>query len=243
MALDGQVEPKSQRELPPFVRFDRFLAELQFNQGEHVTIVGPTGSGKTVLAMQLLAFRDYCVAMGTKRDDRELYGELRRRGFEFTTEFEPEPEDGETHVIFRPPLRAPTADAIAAQREAFRMCLTEVYLAGGWAVYTDELPYMIDNLKLTTEYETLLLQGRSAGITLLSATQEPVGVPLAFFGMATHLFLFVNPDRQRVQRMAEFTGQFRPVAEYTIPRLPDYEFLYVNTRRRQIVRSKVIRNQ
>lgn len=236
-------EPKSGLEAPPFVRFDRFLADLDFRQGEHVTIVGPTGSGKTVLALELLAFRDYVVAMGTKKRDVELYPALERRGFVVADTFDPEPEDGETHVIFRPALKAPTREAVAAQREAFRVCLTEVFLAGGWCVYSDELRYMIDNLGLGTEYETLLLQGRSDRVTLVSATQEPIDIPLGFFGMATHLFLFANPDRRRIQRMAEFTGQFRELAEYTIPRLPDYEFLYVNTRRRQIVRSKVIRNR
>ena len=72
--LDRTVTPKGGQPLPPFVRFDRFMADWRWKQGEHVTTIGPTGSGKTVLNRELLRRRDFVVVLGVKNRDKELYG-------------------------------------------------------------------------------------------------------------------------------------------------------------------------
>jgi hypothetical protein len=226
--------------VPPYVRWDRFRAALRLRQGEHITIVGVTGSGKTILARELLGFRSYVVVMGTKRRDPELYAPFEERGYEVTDKFDPEPSEDESRIIFRPRMGTPDEKGRARQRDAFQGMLFEAYEAGGWTIYADELVRITSTLKLATTMEEFWTGGRTEKLTVVGATQFPVYVPLAAFDQATHLFLFNNSDRNRVNRMAEFTGRNIVMARHLIPRLPEHEFLYVNTRTGYAARSKVI---
>lgn len=238
--MDGQ-QTKSGLPYPPFVPFPEFFAEWNWELGQHITVIGPTGSGKTVLVRQLLRRRDYVVVLGIKNRDPELYGPFTREGYKIVSRFDPEPEDGDTHLIFRPKLTGPGAEDKAKQRDAFREGLGEIFLQGRWTVYADDVQYLSDNLKLGTEFETFWMLGRSEQISMVASTQEPVDIPVLAYGQATHLFLFQNPDIYRVRRMAELTGVNREIVMEVLPDLPPHEFLYVNKLQRSMLRSKVIR--
>lgn len=235
------VELDAARELmPEFIGWGAFMREFRasFLQGQHVTIVGTTGSGKTTLARQLLPIRDYVTVMATKARDTSLYTPLERMGYVVTDTFDADDTD-EPRVIFRPKLDAPTRTARDEQAEAFREALIDVFNTGGWAIYADEVRYLTQYLGLATEMELLWLQGRSLGVSLIVSTQRPVSIPLLAFDQADHLFLFRNTDRQNVQRMSEFTGADVDLARYVIPRLPLHEALYVDTRSGRMVRTRV----
>lgn len=220
-----------------------FADWFTFDQGEHVTLVGTTGSGKTTLArILLLPQRDYVCVLATKMEDDSLYTPLQAAGYVIVDKFNPEPdlERGEpTKVIFRPPLWEPSAEALAEQGEAFRDCLISIYQVGRWATYADEERYLTDTLKLKPQFNVLYLQGRSQKTSIIGATQRPVSIPLEAFDQATHLFLWRNTDRYNVQRMAEFAGADVAMVRDLIPRLPHHEFLYIDTRTGQMARSKV----
>lgn len=226
---------------PVFTPWGTFTRELNFQQGEHCTLVGTTGSGKTTLARELLIpQREYVVVLATKVRDESLYEPLIQRGFILTDKFKPNPDDDQPHkIIFRPPLDAPTTEAMKSQSERFREALIAIFQHGGWAVYADEVRYLTDNLKLHTQFETLWLQGRSLKVSIIASTQRPVSIPLLAFDSATHLFLWRNTDRVNIQRMAEFAGADIDVVRYIIPRLPRHEFLYIDTRTGRMTRSKV----
>lgn len=227
--------------MPPFVRWDEFQRRVRFRQGDHITIVGTTGSGKTVLARELLFKRDYVIVLGTKNTDPELYGPLVERGFEIVEHFDATPEGDEPkRVIFRPRLTTPDKKGLARQADRFREVLYEVFKAGGWAVYADEIFYVADKLGLSDVFEILWTTGRTEDITVIASTQLPVRIPLVAFDQAVHLFLFRNADQQRVRRMAEFSGSDVDLVRYVIPRLPLHEFLYVDTRSGMLMRSKVL---
>jgi hypothetical protein len=232
-------------ELPPFVRFDRFLADWKWNQGEHITTIGPTGSGKTVLNRQLLHRRDFVVVLGVKKRDPELYGPFEREGYELVRTFNPEPPpDRDTVKLLYVPLTDKHgAEGRQSRARRFRQALNDVYDVGFWTVYADDIQYMADQLRLAAEFEELWMLGRSEGVTVVASSQEPVDIPLMAYGMATHLFLFRNNDLRRAQRMAELTGVNREVAQQTILKLPEHEFLYINRKTGDMVRSKVIRPQ
>lgn len=229
--------------LAPFVRWDRFLERVRFRQGEMVTIVGTIGSGKTVLERALVqtpAHRTFAVLLGTKPEDKELYVPFERIGFELVDKFDPSPPPAESRVIFRPRVRTPDAAGRRRQAEAFREMLFEVWEAGGWTVVADELFYLTNQLKLDDIFETLWTQGRSSGVTIIGATQLPVSIPLLAFDQATHLFLFRNTDKYRINRMSEFAGADSAVLKALIPVLPRHEFIYVDTRSGLLLRSMVL---
>jgi hypothetical protein len=233
VALDTE-----RRGMPPYVRWDRFLERFDWRQGQHVTLVGTTGSGKTTLARQILPRREFVVVLATKAKDSSLYDPLLRQGYELVEKFDPNPRE-HPRVIFRPRLSAPTSEGRAEQKEAFRLALIDVFATGGWCVYADEVRYLTQYLGLQTEFETLWLQGRSLGVSLIVGTQRPVSIPLLAFDSADHLFLWRNTDRVNIQRMAEFAGASVEAARYTIPRLPRHEALYIATRTDEMVRTKV----
>jgi len=227
-------------ELPPFVRFDHFLDEWEWAQGEHITIIGPTGSGKTRLARILLRRRQFVVVLGIKNRDSELYGPFEREGYQLVRSFDPEPGGDIERVLFAPRTELKGKEGRTYKSKRFRQVLHDVYDAGGWCVYADDIQYMADQLALATEFEELWILGRSEGVSLVASSQEPVDIPVMAYGQARHLFLFNNDDRRRADRMAELVGLNREVARDTILRLPEHEFLYVNKNTKRMLRSKVI---
>lgn len=230
-------------ELPPFVRWDRFLAEWDWKQGEHVTTIGPTGSGKTVLNRYLLRRRDFVVVLGIKNRDPELYGPYQREGYQLVRKFDAEPpEDADVYkVLFVPRTDKHGAEGDMIRAKAFRSAMHQIMDAGRWAVYADDINVMVDDFKLGPEFKEAWRLGRSELISLVASAQEPVDIPVAAYGMATHLFLFKNPDLYRAKRMAELTGINREVTQETILKLPPHEFLYIDKRDGKMVRSRVIR--
>jgi hypothetical protein len=234
---------RSGQTLPPFVRWDVFYANFKPKIGEHITTIGPTGSGKTVLNRFLLRRRDFVVILGVKTRDPELYGPFEREGYVLERRFDPDPphDVSQYRVLFVPRTDKHGTEGRTAKAKLFRQALNDIYDAGYWCVYADDVQYMVDQLKLGPEFEELWMLGRSEGVTVFASSQEPVNIPPMAYGMATHLFLFKNPDLYRARRMAELTGVNREVAEKTIMELPEHEFLYINKNSGEMVRSKVIR--
>lgn len=240
---------RSGLELPPFVRWDQFKAQFEWNPGEHITTIGPTGSGKTVLNRVLLQMaprtRDggpYVVVLGVKQRDPELYGPFEREGYELVRRFNAEPPDeiDTIRLLYVPQTEKQGREARAAKSKAFQRALNDIQDTGYWVVYADDIQYMADQLRLHEDFEELWILGRSEGISVVASSQEPVNIPVMAYGMATHLFLFSNPDVYRAKRMAELTGMNREIAERTILELPKHEFLYIRKDTRLMLRSRVI---
>jgi len=232
---------KSGLRLPPFERWDTFMSKFRWQQGDHITTIGPTKSGKTVLNRQLLILREFVVVLGVKNRDPELYAPFEAQGYELRHTFNPEPpENADVYrVLFVPRSSKHGAEARKEKAAKFRNALNEIYDAGGWCVYADDVQYQADQLKLATEFEELWMLGRSEGVTVVASSQEPVNIPVMAYGMATHLFLFANRDLYRARRMAELTGVNREIAEKTILELPPHEFLYIDKATGRMVRSMV----
>lgn len=231
--------------LPPFMPWEQFMREFRWRRGEHLTTIGPTGSGKTVLNRQLLRLRDLVVVLGVKQRDPELYGPFEREGYELRRTFDADwafDDDEPNLVLYVPQTQKQEAKARRTELASrFRQALTDIRQEGWWTVYADDVAYLADQLGLAADLEEVWILGRSEEVTVVVSSQEPVNIPLMAYGFATHLFLFHNPDLRRVKRMAELTGVNREVTEQTILHLPPHEFLYVNKNTGQMVRSKVTR--
>lgn len=249
VALDGaelRVRGRDSLPMPPYVRWHEFVALLDsvWTPGppswpnSNLALVGAAGSGKTTLSRELLKLRDYVVVFGTKTQDASLYEPLRRQGFVLVDEWNPQ-DTRHNKVIYRPPLRAPTREALAEQALAFHNAMLRVFQVGGWTLYWDEARYLSQTLKLGNEMDLLWLQGRSLGLTIVAGTQRPVSVPLNMFEQSRFLITFRITGRDDRKTMAAYTGVNEPVVTEAAAMLPPHEFLFVDGETDTIVRSRV----
>lgn len=215
----------------PVRTWNETVAAMRWRQGEHVTVIGPTGAGKTEVIARLIEWRRFCVFLGTKNQDA-TQDRLRRLGFARVKDATGINFQVNPRVIIRPghPAKADADETKEHHRQVFRQTLNRVYRQGGWTLILDELRYLFRNLGLTSELDLLYLQGRSEDITIISAAQRPKWVPLEVFSMPTHLFFFRDMDHVNVARIAEIVSVHRQTIFNVVPRLPEHDVLYVNTR-------------
>lgn len=224
--------------MPPFVRWQNFLEVFEWEQGQHITLVGRTKSGKTSLVRRLLPIRDYTVVLATKRKDSSLYDPLRREGFRLQEDLDLDWKKT-PKIIFRPRMRTPNRAGLEEQKEGFEQALIEIFNVGNWCVYADEVRYLTDNLKLAGVFDVLWLQGRSLGISLVVSTQRPVSIPLLAFDQADHIFCWRQTLKDDIDRISEFSGIYGSTVKYALPRLPEHEALYINPVTGQLLRTNI----
>lgn len=221
------------------VSWSEFLKEFDWRQGEHVSLIGPTGCGKTTLALAILPRRTYTVAFGSKPKDDTL-PELIKRGWRKLEKWTPRPY--ERRIVLWPKFDKP--EQVANQRRVFQKAFEEIFTAGNWCVYVDEARYFNDVLKLSAYLRLYWYQGRSLGISLVTTTQRPAYMPLEMYDAATHLFLWRETDRVNLTRLGGIAaspagGIDHKVIAQTVASLPLHECLYVNTRSGQTLRTIV----
>lgn len=224
-----------------YVEWAEFLTWWKWKQGEHVTAIGPTGTGKTTLLTSILPRRDYVLFLATKKVDSTV-NRLAKQGYRIVSDYREIRPEMDKKVILKPPF--PNMKALEMKKlhqEVFGDALAWVFRTGGWCVVADEVRYVTEFLRLEPEMELLWLQGRSLGITIASATQRPRAIPLTAYDQATHLFFWRDSDRQNQQRIAEISGVDIDPREIMreVANLPPHEVLYVNTRTGQGLRTKV----
>lgn len=208
----------------------------QWEQGQHVTMVGPTGWGKTRLAREILVVRSYLVAFGVKGHDEsmdELIDDLRLVRQQV---WQPDVAD---RIALWPDIRGAGKGHRMRQREVFLRAIDSIFRMGAWCCFFDEVVYLAETLNLDDELKFLLNQGRSSHISVVAATQRPAFIPLAFYDMASHLFLWKFNDHRNATRVSELTGVASQVVRQEIMSLPKYEFIYINKDTGLRVRSKV----
>lgn len=169
-------------------RISSALSPERWHQGQHISLIGANGSGKTVLAHSLLPCRAFVAVLATKPKDPEM-SKLSRNGYKVIRRWPPTqvPETGCRVILW------PKIDRRALkfqQRQVMAHALDSIYEAGSWCVYADELHYLAQTLGLSKPLIDLWQQGRSLGISLVASMQRPAWVPLAAYTESTHLFFF-----------------------------------------------------
>lgn len=215
--------------------FRRLPDVMRWEQGEHTTLLGRTGSGKSEVATRLLELRGWVVAIFTKRRDPTIDA-LKAAGYVPIRSWPPP-----AHVR-RVILWVPFAEADDEQLQAEQIgrALREIIAEGAWTVYVDELPWL-QRLGLTKLLEAIWLQGRSIGLSLVACAQRPFGVPQAALSQATHLLIWGSKDRRDLDRLAEISGGVdKAKLREIVADLPAHAFAYVNTRNDSIAVSRAV---
>jgi hypothetical protein len=226
---------------PPRVKWADFLPRFKWRQGEHVALIGPTGQGKTTLALELLPRRASSLIIATKPRDRTLSG-LTGRGGGYTRVREwPPPNSDTRRVLFWPKWATPADDR--RQARSIDHALHEVFRSESWCVFVDDVQHLTEHLKLRSTLTALWLQARSLDISVLSATQRPRIAPLEMFNQSSHLFLWNTGDDDDLRRLGGLGGMSGKEVRAIVGKLPRYQSLYVNVRDRTMAITKAERTR
>lgn len=231
--------PRARRFLGPVERFSRaeFLERRwAYAPGEHVSFLGPTTSGKTTFAYQLLEVTAHpkmpVVALIMKPRDRVVTAWTKELGHRRVRGWPPVPS------IFspRPPgyalwpkhsLSNFERDNLMLQSE-FRRAIRQSYRTKARRIlFADEVLGLTAELKLGDDLITVWSRGASMDCGLWAATQRPSHVPLHMYSQAHHLFCSYDPDEVSRRRLAEIGGIDPKLVKATVMKLAKYEWLYI----------------
>lgn len=231
-AAVSEERPRGNVTVMPWTEFAaRFAAEHE--QGEHVAIVGPTGSGKSVLGLML------CQVIGQRtasdgRPARVVVFATKPRDRTVTALKWPQvrewpPGYGQEHVVVWPRPRDPETRA-ERQRRVFQPVMRAIYNEGGQTVYVDEIAYFEgtppEGLGLKGTVSEYWQSARSLDLTLIAGTQRPRNVSRSMWSEPTWVFVFRLEDEDDLKRVAQIGG--REQLEQIHDGLGGHEFVCVH---------------
>lgn len=197
MSIDVQIER---------VPWAQAKQRMAWQQGEHVTLIGGTGAGKTELMVDLLSQRKWDVFLNTKRIDATQDRLRKELGFRISRDGIINHRAAPRWIISPRWVRSQLGNTEIAHRAVYQRALTEAFWQTGWTVGIDELEYINRDLKIVDEVNRLLRQGRSQHNTMILGTQRPRHVTLHAYEQAIHLFLWRQADAGNAQRASELAG-------------------------------------
>ena len=210
-------------------------------QGEHVSLVGATGSGKSVCGIEL------CKTIGKRkakdgrparvtvladkpRDDT-IMRLHKKDGWPIIKKWPP--SYGQEHVIVWPRGGTPSEE-VKRHRAVFEPLLEQIYVEGGQTVYIDEAAYYEDappsGLGMRGTMSKFWRAARSNKVSMVAGTQRPTHVSRLMWSEPSWLFIFTVEDDEDLKRVAQLSGRKQDVWR-VVPHLGGHEFLCVRRQR------------
>lgn len=174
--------------------------------GQHVALIGDTGTGKTTLAeaafqIQQETLRKYVLALRSKPDD------VAWRGFARVRSAMPA-MGGVQHdrILLEPPYER--------QPRAFAEALELVWRQEAWTVFVDDLPYVEElGAAVQGRIKRLLTMGRSKSVSMWCAMQRPTGVTRYAIGESRLTVSFMIEGRDVDELVKSTNKQFGEACE------------------------------
>jgi hypothetical protein len=210
-------------------------------QGEHVSLVGATGSGKSVTGIELCKVvgrhraKDgrptrVAVLADKPRDDTVMRLHTKDKWPIIKTW---PPSYGQEHVIIWPKGGSPS-EMVKRHRAVFLPLLEQIYQEGGQTVYIDEAAYFEDTppsgLGMRGTMSQFWRAARSNRVSMIAGTQRPTHVSRLMWSEPSWLFIFKVEDDEDLKRVAQLSGDRMSVWR-TVPHLGGHEFLCVRRQR------------
>jgi energy-coupling factor transporter ATP-binding protein EcfA2 len=216
---------------------DEFIANrFRYDAGEHVTVLGPTGYGKTELCNELIrrvASPELpAILFAAKPRDKtmtkwsaELNARVVKRWPPRARLMDRFNEPPAVYTLWPDHTFDPDTDDEHLYN-VFRRAILESYKTGDRIISADELLGLTD-IGLARELRALWTRGRSMGVGLFGASQKPTDIPTYAYGQAAHIFLANDPDKRSRDRFKEIGGVDPKLVEACISGLAKYEWLYI----------------
>lgn len=231
---------KDERDVVRFPR-DVFLNEVwDYEAGQHVTVLAPSGGGKTYMAQQLLektiTTELTAVMLVMKPRDSTVQSYATRNKLRIVRDWPPTGGNAMARVFREKPKgwvlwprETGDPDLDDERHEAiFRRAIRERYRKGQTIIFADETYSLEKEMDLGKDLNRVWTKGRSMGTGLWAASQRPRHISLWAY-QSHHLFIGKDPDVQSQKRLAEIGGGIDPDAVLaTMDKLERYEFIYIN---------------
>lgn len=197
-----------------------------WEQGQHVAIMGRTGRGKTMLARDLLTCRTYVCALAIKRDDDTL-STFPAAGYKMMVNKKWPPPYGTNRVLYwaRPKNLSDTAHP----RAQIQTILDDVYQHGGWTVLYDDIAHIAKGLGFAKTISVLFNQARSSHSSQVAAMTQPSSVTQAIPSevwrqVRFHLVFYYRVGRD-LDVISDITGYKPTQIKRWMSMLRPYDFL------------------
>lgn len=208
------------------MRRGQWLAWMKttWRQGQHISIMGRTGRGKTTLSRDLDALREWVAVVAIKQADDTL-ATFPKVGYTVIKSWPP--KWGVKRVVLW--AKPKTLRDMADQRTQIGKLLDDVFQNGGWAVDFDDVARVANALGFKREIATLLNEARSHHSSIISKMTQPSSVTQTIPSEVWRQVRFHLVFRYRVGRdldaIADIVGYSKGELKKLMDRLDDFDFL------------------
>lgn len=221
---------------------EHFIQDVfDYHPGDHVTVLAPSGGGKTQLAYQLLGATAtpelQATVMVMKPRDTTVDRFTKRYGFKVVRDWPPTiiPRMSKPpgYVLWPKETDDPDADD-RRHADIFRRAIRDDYRKGHKIVFADETYSLEEELGLKDDLRRIWTKGRSMACGLWAASQRPVWISRWAF-QAQHLFLGHDPDVEMQRRYGEIGGGIDPdLIRQLTAGLREFQFVYISRDERAV---------
>ncbi len=187
----------------------------------------------------MLDVRDSVVVFVTKIHDDTISKDF--PGYERIERWPPPKAWMDKILLWPSPVKNDIRATYRKQRDVFLDALNSIFTERNWCVVFDEQHYMCKQLGLDVENAMLMQQGRSSGLSVVNGTQRPAWVPVVTYSSATHAMIWRTTRRDDLRSLSEFGGVDMRELQTNLLTLDKHDFIYVNTRKGDIMRSQPIK--
>ena len=226
--------------------------KANFEQGDHVAILGPTGTGKTHIALEIAELRTYVMVIACKPKD-PLIDDAIGRGYHLvpSNKLEVPYVDGRPHwrrVVYWPRMPAnpkhPVPDEVLLETERHMQkpliagALGYIRKNGHWCVVLDEGTWICRDLGLQRQIDSALTQFRTLKASVVILGQRPAWMGRYVLSMPSHLFLFQTSNTDDLKALGDISGTDTKLVQHLVRNLEGHQCLYVNPRTKIMFRTQ-----
>lgn len=214
------------------MQWEEFLAWLAKNwePGQHMAIIAPTGEGKTTFAVPVLKLRKWVMALDPKGMDDTLSasGFLRIVQLPLHRKLRKDIEEGKpVRILIGGSNR--TDEEETALVELMKRALKEARETGGWTVYADEFQVLADRrmFGLDKAVEKMLITARSAKSSVVTSFQAYAWVPKAAIRQCRFAVIGPTRDYDMIKAIAQGMGRDWKELVLILHQLPKFHWVII----------------